>query len=91
MDDATELAQPDARPLLAIEDLSKGFTLHAADRRVRGCEHISLSVLPGEFVGVTGRSGSGKSTILKCRKAATSCTIPRPLARLTLPRSTSVA
>ena len=66
MDDATELAQPDVRPLLAIEDLSKGFTLHAAERRVRGCEHISLSVLPGEFVGVTGRSGSGKSTILKC-------------------------
>ena len=66
MDDATELAQPDVRSLLAIEDLSKGFTLHAAERRVRGCEHISLSVLPGEFVGVTGRSGSGKSTILKC-------------------------
>lgn len=55
-----------ARPLLAIDDLSKGFTLHAAGRRVRGCEHISLQVMPGEFVGVTGRSGSGKSTILKC-------------------------
>lgn len=66
MGDSIESFQPDACPLLAIEDLSKGFTLHAADRRVRGCEHISLSVLPGEFVGVTGRSGSGKSTILKC-------------------------
>lgn len=66
MGDPIEFFQPDVRPLLAIEDLSKGFTLHAADRRVRGCEHISLSVLPGEFVGVTGRSGSGKSTILKC-------------------------
>ena len=55
-----------ARALLAIEGLSKGFTLHAAARRVRGCERISLSVRPGEFVGITGRSGSGKSTILKC-------------------------
>ena len=54
------------RPLLEIRDLSKGFTLHAANRRVRGCEHISLKVMPGEFVGITGRSGSGKSTILKC-------------------------
>ena len=53
-------------PLLDIRDLSKSFTLHAADRRVRGCNHISLRVMPGEFVGITGRSGSGKSTILKC-------------------------
>jgi len=51
---------------LDIRDLSKGFTLHAAGRRVRGCEHISLAVGHGEFVGITGRSGSGKSTILKC-------------------------
>ena len=56
----------DVRPMLDIQDLSKGFTLHAADRRVRGCERISLSIQPGEFVGITGRSGSGKSTILKC-------------------------
>ena len=56
----------DVRPMLDIQNLSKGFTLHAADRRVRGCEHISLSIQPGEFVGITGRSGSGKSTILKC-------------------------
>ena len=54
------------RPLLDIENLSKGFTLHVANRRVRGCQHISLKVMPGEFVGITGRSGSGKSTILKC-------------------------
>lgn len=53
-------------PLLEIRDLSKGFTLHAADRRVRGCEGVSLVVRRGEFVGITGRSGSGKSTILKC-------------------------
>lgn len=53
-------------PLLDIRNLSKGFTLHAANRRVRGCEGISFSLMPGEFVGITGRSGSGKSTILKC-------------------------
>ena len=47
-------------PLLEIRDLSKGFTLHAADRRVRGCEGVSLVVRRGEFVGITGRSGSGK-------------------------------
>lgn len=52
--------------MLEIRNLSKGFTLHAADRRVRGCEDVSLEVEQGEFVGITGRSGSGKSTILKC-------------------------
>ena len=64
-----EAPTPDANgtlPLLDIEDLTKGFTLHVANRRVRGCEHVTLRVMPGEFVGITGRSGSGKSTILKC-------------------------
>lgn len=59
-------AVPASMPLLDIQDVSKGFTLHAAGRRVSGCEHISMRVGHGEFVGVTGRSGSGKSTILKC-------------------------
>lgn len=62
----TQLDASHVTPLLDIHDVSKGFTLHAAGRRVRGCEHISMAVGHGEFVGVTGRSGSGKSTILKC-------------------------
>lgn len=30
-------AVPASTPLLDIQDVSKGFTLHAAGRRVRGC------------------------------------------------------
>lgn len=52
--------------LLKIEDLSKSFTMHMANRRILGCQHINLDIKPGEFVGITGRSGSGKSTILRC-------------------------
>lgn len=63
---AAHAGGPGSAPLLDIRNLSKGFTLHAADRRVQGCQSISLSIMPGEFVGITGRSGSGKSTILKC-------------------------
>lgn len=52
--------------LLSIEHLSKSFTLHMVDRRVQGCQDVSVAVEPGEFVGITGKSGSGKSTILRC-------------------------
>jgi alpha-D-ribose 1-methylphosphonate 5-triphosphate synthase subunit PhnL len=45
--------------------LSKRFDLHEANRRVVACRDIGLKVRPGEFVGITGRSGSGKSTILR--------------------------
>lgn len=53
-------------PLLSIQDLSKSFVLHNVGRTVTGCTHISFDVMPGQFVGITGRSGSGKSTILRC-------------------------
>lgn len=52
--------------LLEIEGLSKSFTLHRVNRRIQGCQDIAFSIEPGQFVGVTGRSGSGKSTILRC-------------------------
>mgnify|MGYP002605313339 CR=1 FL=1 len=53
-------------PLLRIDDLSKSFLLHRVDRRIKGCQHVSFALSPGQFVGITGRSGSGKSTILRC-------------------------
>ena len=36
----------------------------AADQPVRVIEHLSLSVAPGEKVGLVGRSGAGKSTLV---------------------------
>ena len=52
--------------LLEIDHLSKDFMLYSANRRITGCSEVSFSIEEGEFVGITGRSGSGKSTILKC-------------------------
>lgn len=52
--------------ILKIQDLSKSFNIHNLDKHITGCENISIELKEGEFVGITGKSGSGKSTILKC-------------------------
>lgn len=52
--------------LIKVENFSKSFTLHNLDRHIDACAHVNLSVKSGEFLGITGKSGSGKSTILKC-------------------------
>lgn len=51
--------------MLKIEGLSKHFHLHETNRRIDACQNIDIEVREGGFVGITGRSGSGKSTILR--------------------------
>ena len=52
-------------PVLDVTDLTKDFHLHALKKDLVGCHNVSFQVGEGEFVGITGRSGSGKSTVLK--------------------------
>lgn len=53
--------------ILSIKDLTKTFTLHQLSKKqIRGCQHVSFDLPQGEFIGITGRSGVGKSTVLKC-------------------------
>jgi alpha-D-ribose 1-methylphosphonate 5-triphosphate synthase subunit PhnL len=54
-------------PHLEAKDLSKSFTLHMlGGRRLAALEDVSFAVERGEFLGVVGRSGSGKSSLLRC-------------------------
>ena len=54
-------------PHLTVENLSKSFTLHMlGGRRLAALEDVSFTVEEGEFLGVVGRSGSGKSSLLRC-------------------------
>lgn len=52
--------------ILQIENLSKTFYLYEQDRIIRSCQNICFHLEEGEFIGIVGLSGAGKSTILKC-------------------------
>ncbi|NJL71858.1 MAG: ATP-binding cassette domain-containing protein [Candidatus Competibacteraceae bacterium] len=52
-------------PALRIEDLGKSFTVHQLGKHIRACTDVHLELGHGEFGGITGKSGSGKSTVLK--------------------------
>src|SRR5438477_5913848 len=60
----TGVPAPAARPgepLLAVDDIVKSFA--TPDGVVTALDHVSLTVNPGEFLGVIGPSGCGKSTL----------------------------
>jgi len=50
-----------ADPILLVDDIVKRF--ETPDGVLTAVDHVSLSVSPGEFVGVIGPSGCGKSTL----------------------------
>lgn len=54
-----------APPILDIRHLAKSFHMYEVDRTITACRDVMIRVHAGQFVGITGRSGSGKSTILK--------------------------
>lgn len=53
--------------MLTLSDLSKSFTLHTLhDRVIAGFSKMSVTVGRGRALGLAGRSGAGKSSVLKC-------------------------
>jgi putative ABC transport system ATP-binding protein len=53
---------PGATPLLELVDVTRRYgTGHAA---VAALSHVSLTIMPGDFLSIMGPSGSGKSTML---------------------------
>ena len=53
--------------ILAVDHLEKGYNISSKGEKV-SCpvlENISFQIEPKEFVGIMGRSGCGKTTLLK--------------------------
>ena len=53
-------------PLLRVENLAKHFLLHEQGREIYAARDVSFQLSPGELLAITGPSGVGKSSILKC-------------------------
>ena len=53
--------------ILEVKDLSKVFNLHILNnKRIEALTKINFTMKEGEIIGLTGKSGSGKSSLMKC-------------------------
>ncbi len=51
--------------MLTVKNFGKSFTTHHLNQTRQAVSDISFEVEKGEFLGIVGKSGSGKSTVLK--------------------------
>jgi ATP-binding cassette subfamily B protein len=56
--------KPDAVPLRTAEGVTYDDVSFAYGRRSGGVEQVSLTIAPGEKIGLVGASGAGKSTLV---------------------------
>ncbi len=53
--------------ILEVNDLSKIFHLYILNnKRIEALKQINFTMKQGEIIGLTGKSGSGKSSLMKC-------------------------
>lgn len=53
--------------ILEVKNVSKHFHLHIQNnKRIAALEDVSFEMEQGEVLGLTGKSGSGKSSLMKC-------------------------
>ena len=60
--DASQKTSPTQQPLIRLRDVVKDYPSSAGP--VRALDSINLDIYPGELIGVIGRSGAGKTTLV---------------------------
>jgi len=58
--------QATTAPLIEVRGLSKDFDIRGSKNKVHAADSVSLSIRPGESLGLVGESGSGKTTVGRC-------------------------
>ncbi len=53
------------RPILKLENFSKSFFLHEQNKTIPSSKNVNLEVHAGQLTALIGRTGSGKSSVLK--------------------------
>lgn len=53
-------------PILDIQGLAKQFSLHEQNEIVPSCSDVEMTAFPGQLAALTGPTGAGKSSVLKC-------------------------
>ncbi len=65
---ARKAPSPEQLPILQVRDLAMHFSTGSGKKKAttRAVDGVSLSLLPGESLGIVGESGSGKTTMGRC-------------------------
>jgi alpha-D-ribose 1-methylphosphonate 5-triphosphate synthase subunit PhnL len=53
-------------PILDVQGLAKQFSLHEQNELVPSCFDVNMLAFPGQLAALTGPTGAGKSSVLKC-------------------------